>query len=573
MKKAFIIFALLAVSIHISASLSSSVPNVWPMPQSIDQGNETLIISNPCQLSYEIHATSLTNEIREYYTDALKFFESIQLNQYCQETTGALPQSTIRFPPPTTTATRFGRKYIAATSNNNSTFHIFVRNPQEIPMVPGTTSENYTLYTSQNGTAIFADNFVGLTRALATLSQLLESNNDNGAMVIRNTPITVKDSPRYPYRGIMIDTARHFFSVEGLLKFIDALSLNKLNVFHWHITDSDSFPMEMPSHPNMTNGAFSKDKIYRKEDVEKIVKYAKARGVTIIPELDAPSHARSWGEASEWTNYLTCLAPGFPYFGIPLGMLDVTQDRTYELLQDLYNDLQKGYFKEFKHIHLGADEVVKGCVDTIPGIEDFKKAHDLNDYEDVFAYFVKRAKDLVANETRRIYWSNYDTLYLKFEDKDLIQWWGNSSTLEQGFETYPNNQFILSNFDYLYLDCGVGNYFGNVSWCTYSTWGNVYNFEPDTIITKEEYRKNVFGGELTNWSELGYDFTTGVKTWPRGLAFAEKMWSPKNFTGNDRLNVFVRMNTQNNRLQQIGVAVSPVSSGYCEQHPDDCGFE
>ena len=570
-QRMMVIMALVAI---FSSTWSSPVPNVWPMPQSIDQGNETLIISNPCQLSYEIHAASLTNEIREYYTDALKFFESVQLNQYCQETTGALPQSTIRFPPPTTTATRFGRKYIAAISNNtSSTFHIFVRNPQEIPMVPGTTSENYTLYTSQNGTAIFADNFVGLTRALATLSQLLESNNDNGAIVIRNTPITVNDSPRYPYRGIMIDTARHFISVETLLHTIDALSLNKLNVFHWHITDSDSFPIEMPSHPNMTNGAFSTNQIYTKEDVENVVNHAKARGVAIIPELDAPSHSRSWGGASEWTNYLTCLDPGFPYWGIPIGMLDVTQDRTYELLQDLYNDFQKGYFKDFKHLHIGADEVQQGCVEKIPGINDFMQSHGLNDTKDVFNYFVNRSKSLVDNQTRRIYWSNLDTLYLKFEEKDLIQWWGNSSGLEQGFATYPNNQFILSNYDYLYIDCGMGSPVGNKSWCTYSTWGHIYSFEPDNLITKEEYRKNVFGAELAMWNEIGNDFTVGTKVWPRGVAFAERVWSQKNCTGSDPVNRFIRMNAQNNRLINIGVRTGPLSSGYCEQHPDDCAFD
>ena len=74
------------------------------------------------------------------------------------------------------------------------------------------------------------------------------------------------------------------------------------------------------------------------------------------------------------------------------------------------------------------------------------------------------------------------------------------------------------------------------------------------------------------WEELGNDFTMGTKVWPRGIAFAEKMWSPKNCTGSDRMNMFIRMNTQNNRLISLGIPAGPASTGYCEHHPDDCGF-
>lgn len=547
----FVVLGLLGVCI-----CSATVPDLWPMPQSFKFGANTLVISKPCNLLYKIKTgTELTS--RYFYQESTKFYESSQISEFCEKELGRSSQAVFDW-----------SGSLNSTHPKDSTVIISIDKPNNITMVPGSTDESYTLTVTKKAIKIAARTYVGVVRALTTLSQLIKV--EGSQVKIENVPLTIKDRPRYPYRGVMVDTSRHFIDVPTLMKLMDAMALNKLNAFHWHISDSDSFPMHMPSHPNMTKGAFSNAEVYTSTDVQKLVKHAKARGIAIIPELDAPSHTRSWAEAPEWSNYLTCVAPGDPYFGIPLGMLDVTQDTTYELLQGLYNDLQRGYFKDFKFLHIGADEVDPTCTSQIPRIAEFMKSHGFEDYGDVLNYFVNRTKGLLASTTTRVIWSNPDTLYLKLAEDDIVQWWGNTTGLSYGFETYPNNRFILSNFDHFYLDCGMGSYFGNASWCAYNTWGKIYSFEPDHHIHKEEWRKNVFGGEVAMWDELGNDYNVGTKIWPRGIAFAERFWSPKNNSGSNYLSMFTRMNTQINRFKKRGISVSPASSGYCEKNPQNC---
>ena len=112
----------------------------------------------------------------------------------------------------------------------------------------------------------------------------------------------IKDKPRYPHRGFIIDTSRNFLSVDKLTNILDAMSYNKLNTFHWHITDTQSFPMEIKKHPQMVHyGAYSKAKYYTQEDIKMIVNYARVRGIRVIPELDAPAHAgHGWQWGEDW---------------------------------------------------------------------------------------------------------------------------------------------------------------------------------------------------------------------------------------------------------------------------------
>ena len=554
MKYRILLSTLLAVCVL--ATHAASVPNLWPMPQSFQSGNNVLKLEAPCQLNYFIHSP-VAEQHHVYYASVFKFFEKLQLNEHCKKYWGREIISSISWK-----GSHFETEY------PTSAIHITVRDPQDIPLVIGTTDESYNLTIDANGTNIQAATFVAMARALMTLNQLLETQNQ--AVIVNNAPVSIIDFPRYAYRGVMIDTSRHFISVKVLIDLIDAMAANKLNAFHWHISDSDSFPMEMPSHPNMTNAAFSKKQIYTRQDVNKIVEHAKSRGVAVIPELDTPSHTRSFVEAPEWKGMITCLKPGYPWAGTPIGMLDVTQDKTYTMIGELYDDLQKGYFSEFQYLHVGTDEVFQDCVTQIPNINEFLATHGFKDYKDVFNYYVQRTADLVDNRTTRIAWSNSDTFFLQFRETDVLQWWGTSEDLPKAFQQYPKNKFILSNYDYFYLDCGYENVMGAASWCKFSTWKNIYRFEADSILPNEDWRQRVLGGEVAMWEEIGNDFTIGPKVWPKGIAFAERFWSAKDNVGNSDLDMFSRMNAQNDRLLKMGMAVTPISSGYCEVHPDHC---
>lgn len=140
----------------------------------------------------------------------------------------------------------------------------------------------------------------GARHALETLSQLItadvgDSEQISGLLLVASARI--EDRPVYRHRGLMLDTARNYLPISAIERTIDGMGASKLNVFHWHITDAQSFPLEIPSVPQLTRyGAYSAHKIYAPNDVRHIVEYAKLRGVRVIIEIDAPSHAGSYGK-------------------------------------------------------------------------------------------------------------------------------------------------------------------------------------------------------------------------------------------------------------------------------------
>lgn len=149
-------------------------------------------------------------------------------------------------------------------------------------------------------------------------------------MIVNNTEII--DEPRFPYRGLLLDTARHFITVDTLQAILDGMSYNKMNVLHWHIIDDHSFPYNSTKFPELSaKGAYSSAHVYNHEDIKIIVDYARLRGIRIIPEFGVPSHTRSIGYS-----HPELLTPcGRPYTG-KLGPLDVTKEEVFAFLQDFY---------------------------------------------------------------------------------------------------------------------------------------------------------------------------------------------------------------------------------------------
>lgn len=166
------------------------------------------------------------------------------------------------------------------------------------------TNESYQLRVRSTGkiikAQITAENIFGARHGFETLSQLMTKTVDDmkrpGLVMVSNAEIT--DAPKFSHRGLLLDTARHFIPRPVILKILDGMSVNKMNVFHWHITDSQSFPMESKRVPEMhQHGAFSEDEVYHKNEIDEVIEYAKYRGIRVIFELDAPAHA---GHGWEW---------------------------------------------------------------------------------------------------------------------------------------------------------------------------------------------------------------------------------------------------------------------------------
>jgi hexosaminidase len=152
--------------------------------------------------------------------------------------------------------------------------------------------------------SITAGTFVGAIWAMETLSQLILSEGGSlqhhtqghpHAYVIMNAPWQIKDRPRFQYRGLMIDTSRHFLPMNAIRRQIDGLSFNKMNALHWHMTDAQSTPYDSTVHPKLKDGAFSEGAVYTPEDIKGLVEYARLRGVQIMLEVDMPGHSFAFG--------------------------------------------------------------------------------------------------------------------------------------------------------------------------------------------------------------------------------------------------------------------------------------
>lgn len=230
------------------------------------------------------------------------------------------------------------------------------------------TDESYKLRVSTSGAdsqrvdvLIVAHTFFGVRHALETLSQLTEYDEVNDSMQIV-TLARIEDAPKLPYRGILLDTSRNFFSVESILRLITAMSYSKMNTLHWHITDTHSFPLQIKSVPQMTQyGSYSDRKIYTHQDVRKIVEHGKLRGVRVLPEFDQPAHVGNgwqWGEMhglgqlavcvnrEPWQMY--CVEP-------PCGQLNVVNKEIYPILYKIYEEYHSLFEPDI--FHAGGDEV------------------------------------------------------------------------------------------------------------------------------------------------------------------------------------------------------------------------
>lgn len=137
---------------------------------------------------------------------------------------------------------------------------------------------------------VHAKSVWGALRGLETLSQLVYSDEHNQLMINESE---IHDHPRYKYRGVLLDTARHYLPMKVILANLDAMAYNKFNVFHWHIVDDQSFPYFSTRYPNLTDhGAYTPRHIYTQEDVQDVIEYARMRGIRVIPEIDSPGNCR-----------------------------------------------------------------------------------------------------------------------------------------------------------------------------------------------------------------------------------------------------------------------------------------
>ncbi|KAJ1898986.1 Glucosamine-6-phosphate isomerase (Glucosamine-6-phosphate deaminase) (GNPDA) (GlcN6P deaminase), partial [Kickxella alabastrina] len=293
------------------------------------------------------------------------------------------------------------------------------------------TDESYTLDVPSGGQAsLKAQTVYGALRGLETFSQLLETHQ--GVRMVRNTPIHIEDRPALAHRGISLDTSRNYYPIKDLERTLDAMSYNKLNVLHWHIVDSQSWPVESQRHPGLAkNGAYSAEMQYSHSDVRKLIQYARERGIRVIPEFDIPGHTYIVGQT--YPELMSCLnqQPNWDKFAAqpPSGQLNIAKDSATNFAVDVINEYAQLFTDNV--FHLGGDEVNRNCWTEDADVREYLAAHPGEDVESLLAKFYDKVHSAVhAMKKTGMSWEEtlFHSTYVPPKDT-IIQTWINEQSI------------------------------------------------------------------------------------------------------------------------------------------------
>lgn len=281
----------------------------------------------------------------------------------------------------------------------------------------------------------------GALRGLETFSQLVvfvevevDGGDEGGAGAaavdgqyqVLVAPAVIQDTPRFAWRGLLLDTARHYLQLSTIKRTVDAMAYNKLNTLHWHIVDAESFPLVSATFPLLSaQGAYgskANKHVYTAQQVREVQDYARLRGVRVVLELDTPGHTYSWGLGYP---QLTAECPGYSANknNIPL---DPTTNYTYDfvaqLLAEIAPQLDDQYF------HVGADEVVYGCWQQDPAIAQYASQHGMT-MQDLFAMYLDKLIAIVktpAVNKSVVAWEDPFTRGIQLPADSVIHVWSDA---------------------------------------------------------------------------------------------------------------------------------------------------
>ncbi|KAI5631849.1 glycosyl hydrolase family 20, catalytic domain-containing protein [Phthorimaea operculella] len=396
--------------------------------------------------------------------------------------------------------------------------------------------ESYTLSVTTSATLSSASVW-GILRGLETFTQLFYFTDDFSEIRINATEVS--DAPAYKHRGLLLDTSRHYIPIKDILLTIEALAMNKMNVFHWHIVDDQSFPYQSEKFPNLSaQGAYDDSMVYTKADVESIVNYATAVSYR---------HTSSWGAA--YPNPLTeCYSNGKV---TSLGPMNPIRNTTYELLRDLIKEVQ-GIFPDH-YIHVGGDEVKLQCWESNPEIRQWMSKNKVSSTSMLHSYFMSRTLPLLQPKSEAIVWQEVFDNKVELTNATLIHFWKDWGHPEWKMQQALREGFRILFSPYWYLDH------------LRQTFEKMLKLDPREVAAASSRNlnlQNVYGGEACMWGEVIDETNMHSRVWPRACAVAERLWSgPPVDTSEESLR---RIEEHTCRMKRRGVpAAPPTGPGFC----------
>jgi hexosaminidase len=389
--------------------------------------------------------------------------------------------------------------------------------------------EAYTLDVTTSGAKIHAASPLGAMHGLQTFLQLVAITPDGFTV----PAVHIEDEPRFPWRGLMIDVARHFAPVEVVKRNLDGMEAVKMNVFHWHLSENQGFRVESHKYPKLQQEG-SDGQFYTQEEIRDVIGYARDRGIRVVPEFDMPGHSTAW-----FVGHPELASGSGPYqierrWGVFDPAMDPTNEKNYKFLNELIAEMTKIFPDQF--FHIGGDEVNGKEWDTNPKIQSYMKAHGIKNDEALQAYFSQRVQELVVKHGKTPV--GWDEILVPGVPKTIViqSWRGAESLAAAAKQGYRG---ILSNGYYLDLGWSAARHYA-----VDPLGGAAANLTP-------EQQKLVLGGESCMWSEYVNAENIDSRIWPRNAAIAERLWSPKQVT--DVHSMYERMASEAQRLEWLGL--------------------
>ncbi len=419
--------------------------------------------------------------------------------------------------------------------------------------------EGYRLKVIPNSVVITAHKPAGLFYGMQTLLQLFPKEIES-TTAVKNVSwlapsVTISDKPRFGWRGLMFDVSRHFFTKKDVKEYIDQMVRFKFNLLHLHLTDDEGWRIEIKGLPRLTEvGAWSVKKVgyfgtfsapkpdelrdfggfYTQEDIREIVQYAKDRFVNILPEIDVPGHSlaavvsypdlsctqgadqyhvRSGEEIMDWSH-------GAPPIALVDNTLCPANEKVYEFLDKVMTQVAELF--PFEYIHVGGDECPKNFWEKSDAIKALMDKEGLKTMEEVQSYFEKRLEKIVESKGKKFMgWDEILEGGLA-PSAAVMSWRGMKGGIEAA---KMKHDVVMSPTTFAYIDYMQGDPI--IESRVYATLrlSDSYKFEPVPEGVDPVYIK---GGQANLWTEQIYNMRYAeYMTWPRGLAIAEILWSPK----------------------------------------------
>jgi hexosaminidase len=350
--------------------------------------------------------------------------------------------------------------------------------------------------------------------------------------------VDIQDHPRFPWRGLHLDVARHWMPIEVVKRNIDGMAAVKLNVFHWHLSDDQGFRVESKRFPKLQQLG-SDGLYYTQEQVREMVAYARERGIRVVPEFDVPGHTTSW-----LVGYPELASAPGPYriernWGVLDPTMDPTRDSTYEFLDAFIGEMAALFPDPF--FHIGGDEVTGKQWSNSPRIRAFPRKNGLKSAEELQAYFNRRLQKMVAKHGKRM--EGWDEILDPDLPKDIViqSWRGQKSLAEAARHGFSS---ILS----------AGYYLDHME--PASTLYSVDPMAGDAAGLADDEKARILGGEAAMWGEFVSPENVDSRIWPRAAAVAERLWSPQEVQ--DVASMYRRLDSVTGALRQRGLRTSGI---------------